>query len=139
MANRAHRRAVLSVLRGQREWQPFERVEIAPAVVAEYRRRQGDFLTGWRNNIYSVQVFRRSDAWEGGEVLHLAIRRHDGHEVEAWSDLQRIRNEIVGAERVAIEVYPSDAEVIDSANMRHLFVLPEGVTGGPFTIAGRWS
>jgi hypothetical protein len=44
----------------------------------------------------------------------------------------------VGPERVALEVYPRADEVIANANMRHLFVLPEGFDM-PLTIQGHWS
>ena len=78
----------------------------------------------WVNDLYSVQVARKQCAW--GEVLHLMIRRHDGAQVHRWSDLQRIKDELVGAERVAVEVYPERSRLVDVAPMYHLWVLPVG-------------
>lgn len=43
-----------------------------------------------------------------------------------WRDAQRVKNELVGQDRVAVEVYPAQMEVADEANMFHLWVLPAG-------------
>jgi hypothetical protein len=40
--------------------------------------------------------------------------------------MQRVKNELVGAGRVGIEVFPAQADVVDAANMFHIWVLPEG-------------
>lgn len=76
------------------------------------------------NNRYSVQL--SVVTCEIGEVLHLWIRAHDGSMPRSWSDLQRIKNELSGPDRVAVEVFPAVEELVDSANMAHLWVLPLG-------------
>lgn len=43
-----------------------------------------------------------------------------------WRDMQRVKNELAGEHRVGIEVFPPVAEVVDQANIYHLWVLPEG-------------
>lgn len=141
--NRRERRAGRAFARATRnEWQPFELVPVAtthPERWGEMRATTGDLRQCWRNNVYSVQVYVRTDSLHHGQVraLQLAVRRHDGDEIHGWSDLQRIKDEIAGPERVAIEIYPAAKDVVDNANMRHLFVLPAG-TAAPFTIDGRW-
>jgi hypothetical protein len=136
--NRNQRRAGVAFARATRdEWHPFELVDdIDPRRLAMHIARTGDLRACYRNNVFSVQVFAR--ATEQGEALHLAVRRHDGAEVRGWSDLQRIKNELVDPARTAVELYPPEAEVMDQANMRHIFVLPEG-TPAPFSIRGRWA
>jgi len=42
------------------------------------------------------------------------------------ADKQRIKNECFGAERVAVEVMPSAANLVDAADMYHMWVLPAG-------------
>lgn len=137
--NRALRRANLSGLRseGRRPWEPFERIPETerPELFARQRRTTGDLRSVWKNNRYIVQIYAR--VTEAGEALQLACRRNDEEPIEGWDDLQRMKNEIVGADRIAIEIYPAASNVIDQANMRHLFVLPEGQPA-PFTIEGRW-
>lgn len=81
----------------------------------------------WKNNLYIVQVFAEADCtW--GPIRRLLIRRNDGSKVRAWADLQRIKNEIAGPERVAVEVFPAEFARVDSADVYHLWVLPEGFT-----------
>jgi hypothetical protein len=82
-------------------------------------------VRAWVNNKYSVQVFLAQCAW--GEVTLLMIKRHDGAAVTQWYELQRIKNEIVGPERTAVQVFPAVSELMDSANLYHLWVLPVGV------------
>lgn len=43
-----------------------------------------------------------------------------------WDELQRIKNEIGFAEREAVEIYPPKSDEVTIANMRHLWLLPEG-------------
>ena len=74
------------------------------------------------NNKYSVQFFEQITNW--GLVEHLMVRRHDSKPIRSWADLQRIKNELVGAERTAIEVFPASKNLIDEANIYHLWVLP---------------
>ncbi len=134
--NRALRRAAgADILRGmKRPWEPLARKHLTPDEIA-HAPRGSAFREAWLNNILSVQVYDRATAW--GDVLHLALRRNDESELRGWDELQRAKNEVVGSHRVAVEVYPAEEEVINQANMRHLFVLPEGFEL-PLTIRGRW-
>jgi hypothetical protein len=59
-------------------------------------------------------------------MLHLIVRRIDGAAIHKWHDLQRIKNEIVGPDRVAVEVYPPEEQLVDRANLTHLWVYPPG-------------
>jgi hypothetical protein len=58
--------------------------------------------------------------------LHLSIRNLRREAVRDWRDLQRIKNEIAGPEREAVEIYPAESRLVDSSNQYHLWVLPEG-------------
>jgi hypothetical protein len=116
------------------EWHPFERITSAEPAFAKF----GDVHSCWANNRYGIHVYRRKAILRSGSVaLHLNIRRQDGGIDFPWYDLQRIKNEIVGPEYVAIEIFPAESELVDQANARHLFVLPLGEPS-PFTIRGRW-
>lgn len=42
-----------------------------------------------------------------------------------WAEKQRIKNEIFGEERTAIEVFPAESELTDVAMMYHLWLLPK--------------
>ena len=56
----------------------------------------------------------------------LAIKRADKGTIHSWSIFQEIKNQLVGEEVVAIEVYPKKSEVTDTANMYHLWVFEAG-------------
>jgi len=78
----------------------------------------------WRNNHHAVQISRVSTEW--GVVDHLWISRHDGRAIRSWLELQAIKDHVSGVERVAVEVFPARSELVDHANMYHLWVLPAG-------------
>ena len=87
----------------------------------------------WRNDIYQVDVFRGSKAdwlvheksWKGN-VTYLSLKRRDKKSVHDWRHLQTIKNELVGEDFEAFEIYPSEKRLIDTANQYHLFVMPKG-------------
>lgn len=70
----------------------------------------------WVNNLYQVEV---RDTGDG--TCHLNIRRLDGAPVHDWRHLQQIKNEIVGPECEAIELYPAESRLVDTSNKYHLF------------------
>ncbi len=97
-------------------WQPFTRGSCGDAF--------GKTVT-LVNNIYQVSVhFKTEGVWEG--PIHLAIVRRDRSPVHDWRHLQRIKNEIAGPEREAIEIYPAESRLVDTNNQFHLWVFPEG-------------
>lgn len=84
------------------------------------------------NDLYSVQFYERH--YSGfGKVLRLLIRRNDGKAGVPWPHRQRIKNELVGRHRQAVEMFPHGDEVVDDANCYHLWVLPESKEL-PFTL-----
>lgn len=75
--------------------------------------------TVWKNDIYQVAVF---DLPEG--AVHLSIKRIDRAAIHDWRHLQQIKNELCGPEREAVEIYPAESRLVDTANQYHLWVLP---------------
>lgn len=76
------------------------------------------------NDLYSVL---KRDAPFG--VIHLAIRTHSNAE-PPWRDLQRIKNELYGPERFAMQVCPAASRLVDAADLYHLWIMPEGFHPG---------
>ena len=63
-----------------------------------------------------------------GTVNHLKVRRHDGGTNHlTWDELMVIKNEMLGEEACAIELFPCASDVVNEANIRHLWELPEGI------------
>lgn len=91
-------------------------------------------LSVWRSRDYLVQVF----PGDGAPVTaRLSINRTTltGNRWDdniPWDDLQRLKAECGFGSSDAVEVYPADKDVVNVANMRHLWVLT-----GPLPFAWR--
>jgi hypothetical protein len=89
----------------------------------------------WINSRYQVTVDRR-----GGDfpVVHLSIKRHDKEPPgqERWRDFQRIKDEIVGPEYEAAELFPAAERLVDTANQYHLWVAADPEFRFPFGFDG---
>ncbi|HBZ80934.1 MAG TPA: hypothetical protein DEP07_11175 [Brevibacillus sp.] len=79
----------------------------------------------WSNGKYAVMA--RDVFTESGIVKHVCIRNAAGTDIP-WREKQRIKNELFGSEATAIEFFPKESELVDEANMYHLWVLPIGYT-----------
>lgn len=83
----------------------------------------------WRSRFFLVQVFD-----EGGGRLRLSVNRTDcdkfGDYLDGitWDELQALKRQCGYGDRLAVEVYPPDADVVNVANIRHLFVIGAGDT-----------
>lgn len=49
----------------------------------------------------------------------------DGSARHDWRDFQRIKNELVAPEAEAVELFPAESRLVDTANHYHLWVFPE--------------
>ena len=74
---------------------------------------------------YQTQVLEETTPW--GVVRHLKITRRDGKEVRTkWDVLQHIKDEMLGEDVAVIEVFPAQSQVVNQANIRHFWEIPEG-------------
>jgi hypothetical protein len=73
------------------------------------------------NDRYQVIVRADQEGWEW-----LSIKRKDRQVIHDWRELQEIKNQICGAEREALELYPAESRLVDSSNQFHLWVMPKG-------------
>ena len=87
----------------------------------------------------------------GGKVEHVTISRGhadgdltittDGSRGFTWAEKQQIKDELFGKNRVAIEVYPTEDRLVDTADVYHLWVfdksfrLPFGIHPKEYTKA----
>lgn len=107
-------------------WTDFEQVYPMKAGGVPVPLEDGE--TYWRNSFYLV--FRKELEPEKGieGAVRLSIKHNQGKAIREWKHLQRIKNEIVGAEREAVEIFPPESMVSDMSNEHHLFVTPVGVS-----------
>lgn len=85
------------------------------------------------NNRYTVVIgLLEAPGVPGERVVHLSIKRNDRKPMRDWRDLQRIKNELVGYECEAVELFPADSRLVDTANQYHLWCIPMPGVRFPF-------
>jgi len=106
------------------KWTPLEKVcpkELARVngLLADNNCPPEDEI--WMNSIYQVNVRIVAK----GDIRHLSIKRRDKLVIHDWRELQRIKNAIVGPECEAMEIYPAESRLVDTANQFHLWVFTD--------------
>lgn len=97
------------------EWGAWEKVE----------NPMFGLSTGWLGQVriaHRNKVFSVLDR-DVGTARHLAISSLSERR-PTWYEMQRIKDELAGPGATGVEVYPPADELIDGANMYHLWVLP---------------
>lgn len=88
-------------------------------------------LGGWFEELDRVYVdntltycvmLRDIETEEMGTITHAAIKCVSNKDIP-WIEKQRIKNEIFGKDACAIEVFPKEEDLVDSAYMYHIWVL----------------
>lgn len=109
---------------------PFQRTEMdVPTVdemmavnrcsraAAEERVKQLTNHEVWVNNLYQVNV----EHGHGVDFAHVIIRRLDRRPVHNWRHFQQIKNELIGPECEAVELYPAESHLVDAKDHYHLW------------------
>ena len=107
-------------------WPPWQQ---QPAEVVDATRQRYTSVdhveTVWTNTLYVVLICRpRSTPW--GICTPVMVRNREGMPVRSWAYLQRIKDELLGKERWAFEVYPPASQLKDEAHLTHLWVFDAG-------------
>lgn len=71
------------------------------------------------NDTYQVNI----KPCEDGQFTHVSIKRRDRQTIHDWRDLQAIKNMLIGPEIEAIELYPAESRLVDTANQYHLWAM----------------
>jgi len=124
--DRAMRRQLLNAEAKNREhgtWGDWEIVTFPAGSVG--RGWAAEFTMAHKNKVFSVL-----DRTLANGVRHLAVASLSGIR-PSWHEMQRIKDEIAGSARTAVEVYPPAAEIVDGADMFHIWVLPGAL---PFSL-----
>lgn len=74
---------------------------------------------------YKVQVLEACSPW--GLIRHLRVQRNDGRSGISWDELQRLKDEHLGSDVLAVEIFPPAHRVVNELNMRHLWEVPVDV------------
>jgi hypothetical protein len=100
-----------------KDWQPME-----------FIRTDNDATREGLVDIYANDLYTCITRTDNPRVTWLSIKRNDLAPIHNWQHLQHIKNDICGAEREAVELYPAMSRIVDTANQYHLWVLPAGHT-----------
>ena len=79
----------------------------------------------FRSRDYLVQEYREPNPLVISRlsICRTSISGNRWKDGITWDELQRIKNEVGYGDADAVEIYPADDDVVNVANMRHLWVL----------------
>jgi len=81
----------------------------------------------WENDLYEVTVRTHETGWPlgGGPWVQIGISCTDGEPRHDWRDFQAIKNQLLGDEREAVELYPAESRLCDPSNYFILWCAPK--------------
>ncbi|MGV3000745.1 DUF7694 domain-containing protein [Vibrio sp. E150_018] len=82
-------------------------------------------IFAYQSSQYLVQIFIESETLTRITVNSVKRRGNNWVDGITFDELQAIKSAVGYGESCAVEVYPEDSELINDANMRHLWVLSE--------------
>lgn len=126
-----------------RPWQPLRPARYSRNQINRTRALYGDAAADalararvFQNDLYEVAVYR--DEPPGLPALvHLSIKRRDKAASRDWRHFQQIKNELLGPEHEAVELYPAESRLVDAANQYHLWGFDDPSFRFPFGFADR--
>ena len=121
-------------------WQPLlkdpewfreqQRVQVATMIKAQHpdiTDGQIDDLMNdetWGNDRYTVTVHFLDGDRDG--FVEITIHNHRRTTHIPWRHLQQIKNEVLGADREAVQLFPAEDRLVDTANEYWLYAYPVG-------------
>jgi len=92
---------------------------------ADLANRPGAPSAVWRSRDFLVQQFEApAPALYRLSILRTSVHGDRWADGITWDDLQRLKAEAGFADACAVELFPADTEVVNVANIRHLWILP---------------
>ena len=110
----------------KRKKQNWSLVPWTPFLPCTVPTGESDCIAAFVNSRYQVFVYKVDGGPVFGDIAWLSIKTHDRQARHDWRDMQRIKNEIVGREFDAVEIYPAESKMVDAANQYHLWVFING-------------
>lgn len=82
----------------------------------------------WRSRDYLVQVYAEPNGMERMSISSTSLQGDRWMDGITWDELMLLKRQAGRGDRDALEVYPADKDIVNVANMRHLFLPPEPVS-----------
>lgn len=71
---------------------------------------------------------------------HAVVRRADGAPPEpTWYEMQHMARIAWGSHAWAVEMFPPASELVDTANMRHLWLVPDSIEVPNLATGASWN
>lgn len=80
----------------------------------------------WRSRNYLVQIYDEAGGIE--RMSSTVLRGERWADGIAWDELMNLKRQCGRGSRDALEVYPADRDIVNVANMRHLWLPAEPVS-----------
>ena len=125
------------------EWTPFERATSARDRNTGEERPLHPGIELWANNLYVVHKYTHMATYEDGTpadlppIIQLSIARRDRKTVRDWRHLQRIKNELIGPNYEAVDLFPAEERLVDTSNQYHLWAFDRDGYRFPFGFTRR--
>jgi hypothetical protein len=74
---------------------------------------------------------------QNGDLITLSIRRDDRRPIIDWRDVQWIKNQLLGPEVEAVQLFPAESRLVDTSNQYYLFANAEPGYRFPFGFESR--
>ncbi len=90
---------------------------------------------------YQVSIFTVPNPGGGWPAMwHLSIKRRDRGPMDQdrWRILQHVKNTLVGESHEAVELYPAESRLVDTANQYHLWCFKDPEQQWPFGFTERF-
>jgi hypothetical protein len=87
-----------------------------------------DLIKAYRSRRFMAQLY------QNGGWLRISVNRSEylpeadcWKDGISWDDLMEVKAQLGFGDHDAIEIYPRNSDVVNVTNMRHLFLIPEGI------------
>jgi hypothetical protein len=117
-------RKISRKLKASRVWQPLKKIQV---VRMPWNGGGEVDVEDWRNDLYAVTVRRFERGWPLGDGpwAKLGISTWEGDARHDWREFQRIKNDTLGSEWEALELYPAESRLCDPSNYFILYAAPK--------------
>lgn len=82
----------------------------------------------WRSRGFLVQIHMEPGGYERMSACRTTHNGDSWVDQLTWDELMQLKRDCGRGDRDAVEVYPADCDIVNIANMRHLFFPPERLT-----------
>lgn len=104
-----------------------------PATLQQVPREQwpavapAHLIEVWRSRGFLVQIYTEPSDFQRMSVCRAFHNGDSWVDQVTWDELMQLKRECGRGDKDALEVYPADVDIVNVANMRHLFFPPTPV------------